>query len=277
MLGGPRLVVALDAEGVCGVQVGRRFGRAQVRSFARSTLAPGALVPGPYEPNLARRGEVLAALGRIHRELGTGRRATLILPDGVARVALVSGDGELEARELARFRLGPRLPFPLEQAVVDGLPVGSGKVLAGAARLPVVAEYESVAEEAGFEPERVELAPLTAVCGLIRGRPSGERGLDVVLGDVAFGLVVRDGGTLASYRSRRLGAGPGAWARLALELDREARLAGTGASPMVRVVGPGATEAAAALAAVGYRASPGWPGVAGPAELAQAAWLGGVA
>lgn len=270
-------MVAFDAEAVRVAQLASRLGRLRVVSFARAALAPGALVPGPFEPNLARRGEVLAALGRIQRDLGRGRRARLILPDGVGRVALVAGESSLEPRELARFRLGPGLPYPVEEAVVDGLPVGGGRLLAGAARRKVVAEYESVAAEAGFEPERVELAPLTAVSGLLRGRPANERGLDVALGDVAFGLAVREGGTLEAYRSRRLGTGPGTWPRLVRELDREARLAGSSASPVIRVVGPGSEQAAAALGAAGYRARTGWPDLDRAPGMDDVAWLGGVA
>jgi len=53
-----RVLVAVDATGVAGAAVSGGPGGARIRSYARATLAAGALVPGPVDANVVRAAEV---------------------------------------------------------------------------------------------------------------------------------------------------------------------------------------------------------------------------
>lgn len=273
------LVVAFDACSVSGAAFSRGFGRRRLRAVARESILEGALVPAPLETNLRRPDDVRAATARVARELGTsGQQACLLLPDGIARTVLLEPPRGVEARDYARFRLGPRLPYPDSEASIDVLPVGGGRFLAAAVRRSVAEEYEAVAAEAGFEQCRLDLAPLAAVAGHLRR--GGGRGseVEVILGDVALSLAVYRDGELRGFRCRRRDAGADEARRVAEDVERTALFAGDGDAPALRIIGTGAASLAAELgragrsAEVGPAASP--QGL--PAEAAELSWLTGV-
>jgi hypothetical protein len=211
-------------------------------------------------------------LETVHREIGgNGRRACLVLPDGVARIALVEAPGGVAPLEYARFRLGQSLPFPPSEALVDGLRSGRERVLAAAVRRRVVRGYEEAAAAAGFTQQRVELAPLAAIAALLPRTPSG-RSVVAVLGDAAFCLAAFAAGALVAFRNRRRDADDEEPARLALEIDRTAALAFEGEPERILVVGVGARRLVSGLRALGRPAEPGWDGSNG--EACESAWLG---
>src|SRR6185295_11676252 len=114
-----RVLVAIDATGVAGASVSGGPGAPRIRSYARAALSAGALVPGPLEPNVARTAEVREALGEVAGALDGGRGPVcLILPGGVARTALLEVAAGVTAREFARYRLTPGLPYPPDEALV---------------------------------------------------------------------------------------------------------------------------------------------------------------
>jgi type IV pilus assembly protein PilM len=101
---------------------------------------------------------------------------TLVIPDAAVRVLLLDFDslpGRLaEALPIVKFRLKKLLPFDADDAMVSYQVMSSSRsvvrVLAVAIPQDVLAEYESVAREAGFEPGSVlpsTLASLAAVEG----------------------------------------------------------------------------------------------------------------
>src|ERR1044071_876697 len=107
---GKRVLIALDESGVSGATVSGGSGAPRVRAFARSPLAAGALAADPLEPNVVRPLEVTQALREVAGALEVGRsRVVLILPDGIARTALVELSGGVAPRELARYRVTPGL------------------------------------------------------------------------------------------------------------------------------------------------------------------------
>src|SRR5207247_3756011 len=101
-------------------------------------------------------GEALESLRRL---LGSASGATLVLPDGVARVLLLDTPDRGDDRDYVRFRLAASLPYPADEGASDVLRLGRARALEPAVRRSVGAEYEQAAASAGFAQERVDLAP----------------------------------------------------------------------------------------------------------------------
>jgi hypothetical protein len=244
---------------------------------ASAHLADGALVPSAFERNLLRPEEVRDALREVaapaHK---AGARPTLVLPHGVARLALLDLPRGAEPLEYARFRLAagePRLPA---DAVVDYLSVEPGRVLAAAVRREVVAEYEEAAAAAGLGRGRVDLAPLAAASAvLVQCRAWPGPAVAVVLGDVACSFLAWAEGRLRGARVRRRDPGPGEAERLRAEAGRTAVAAGMAADAELLVSGSGARGVLDHLAAAGLAArlfAPG-EGVGPLREAAHRPWL----
>jgi hypothetical protein len=268
---GTRLYLAFDASAVTAAALGEGLGGRRARAFARAPLPPGALSPSPSGPNLLRADEVRAAVRRAAD--GLGRRARLVLPDGVARVALVDLPEGAEPREYVLFRLAPSLPFPATEAIVDALPASGRRVIGAAVRRATVAEYEQAAAGAGLDVDEVHLAPLVVLAGLMR---TGARdAVHAVLGDVAMCLAAFRGGAPVALRSRRRDRSTGEASRLRLEASRASAVAGDGwVAAQLVVSGAGAAHLRDELGGEGAGR-----GLEGPGEwpdAAEAAWLGGL-
>jgi hypothetical protein len=269
-------VVAFDASAVGGAVVSRGWRGPRAGPVLRVPLAEGALVPSAFDPNLGRADDVRAALARLRRALGGGRRgAILVLPAGCARLALVEPERGADPREYARFRLTSSLPYAAADALVDVLPVGAGRFLAAAVRRSVVEGYEAAAAAAGFGQERVDLAPLAAVAA-IRPRAAVGSAVVVILGDVAVSFAAFRDGALRAFRGRRRGTGPSEAAWVLAEARRTAGTAGDGAGFRLVIMGSGARALVEELTAQGRQAelgaalADGGPGE----ETAEACWLG---
>jgi hypothetical protein len=269
-------LVALDAASISGASLSRGLAGTRIRSVARLDLAPGVLVPSPTENNLLDADSIRETLGRLLEAIGGVREgATLILPDGVGRGIVFEAVGGVAPVAQARFRLAPGLPYAVAEALVDVRSLGGGRFLAVAIRRRVVEGYEALAESVGMLVERVDLASMAALEGLLR-LPTPDSTVDLILGDTAVSLVAHLGGSLRVFRSRLRDAGPEEADRLLGEVLRTATLAGDGVSPRVRVVGPGATGLARAMSERGARAEPGWraEGFGLPVDAVELAWLG---
>jgi hypothetical protein len=271
-----RVLVAIDATGVAGAAVSGGPGGPRIRSYARATLAAGALVPGPIDANVVRPAEVQRALGEVAAGLEGGRGpVSLILPGGVARTALLEVAAGVTAREFARFRITPGLPYPPDEALVDVLPLDGGRILAAAVRRSVVEGYEAVAGAAGLDVERLDLAPLAALSALAREPHGTAVSVDVILGDHALSLAAWQGGALHLFRTRLRESGPREPQWLGREVDRTAVLAGNGSAPRIRAVGPGAVELLRVWSDEGRTGEPGWRAEGAlPVAAAELAWLG---
>ena len=145
-------------------------------------------------------------------------------------------------------------------------------MVGAAVRRATVAEYEQSASGAGLEVDRVHLAPLVALEGLMR---AGARdAVHVVLGDVALCLASFRGGGPAALRNRRRDRSAGEASRLLEEASRAAAAAGDGVGPVRLVLsGAGAAGLRRELGVEdvgrGLEAPGDWP------EAAETAWLGG--
>ena len=269
---GTRLYVGFDASAVTAAAVSEGLGGRRARGFARAPLGPGALAPTAAGPNLLLGDEVRAAVRRAASGLDAGR-ATVVLPDGVARIALLDLPEGADPRDYVRYRLAASLPWPAAEAVVDVLPARRGRVVGAAVRRSTVAEYEQAVLGAGLAVERVHLAPLVALEGLMR---SGTRdALHAVLGDVALCLATFRGGLPVGLRSRRRDPSTVEASWLREEAARAAALAGDGAGSLPLVLsGREASrlrrELGAETAGRGLQGPGEWP------DAVEAAWLGGL-
>jgi len=275
----PPVLIAFDADSVAGARLVRGFGGRRLQSSARVVLTPGALVPSPHEPNLRLPDEVGAALAQVARTLAaTGARVRALLPDGIARVALLpADDGAVDPAEYARYRLASSLPYPVREAVVQAERVGEGRVLAAIASRTVIAEYEGALSSAGLVSATVDLTPLAALGALrddIRGLPAAAL---IVLGDTAYSLALHVGRRLRVVRNRRRDRTGDEASRLAREVERAALLCSFADRVPVRLVGSGACLLAREMTAAGVAAELGWRLDSGglPLEAAELAWLGG--
>src|SRR5258706_3930427 len=105
------VLVAVDATGVAGASVSGGPGTPRIRSFARAPLPPGALVPGPFDPNVVGGPEVQRALSEVAAGMEGGRGpVALILPGGVARTAPLDVPAGGTAPQVARHRITTGLP-----------------------------------------------------------------------------------------------------------------------------------------------------------------------
>jgi hypothetical protein len=275
---GAQYVVALEPSSVAGAAVSRGLGSPRIRSFARAPLPPGALSVSPFEDNVAQVDEVRAAVQRVASALGAaGARVLVVLPDGLARMALLDVPADAAADRYARFKLAGGLSYPAGDAVVEVLPAGRGRVVAAAVKRAVVESYERVVQQAGLRQDRVDLAPLAATAALSQDEVDSVSAVDVILGESAVSLVARLEGSLRAFRNRRRDPGDGEPERLYLEALRTAILAGDGARPpRVRVLGPGAPALVRRWREEGVDADLGWrlAGPEGAPDASELAWLG---
>lgn len=275
-LQGTRLVLAFDASGVSAARVSWGRSGPRVEACALVPLVPDALRPSPFEPNLARPEEVREALRELRRALGDPERGTtLVLPSAVARTVLLEPPADAAPRDYARFRLAQSLPYPSSEALVDVVPLGQGRVLGAVVRRTVVASYEEAAAAAGWKQERLDLAPLAALDGLMRRPPEGGDGVDVILGEAGFSLAVFRDGAVRAFRSRLRDRDEGDADRIQAEGERTAAAAGL-RSPRFRVVGPGARSLIHAMSFRGLSAVAAWEGPQDgmPVEACELSWLG---
>jgi hypothetical protein len=276
-LGQAPVRVAFDATAVVGARGGRGLRAKRLVSFARVPLAEGALVPSGHERNLVRPEEVRDALAQVASTLDASRDPiAFLLPDGVARVVLLDAPDHVRPEEYARYRLTSGLSYPAREAVVQAEAAGAGRILAAVAWRPVIAEYEEVVRAAGLKQDRMDLAPLAGLHALRRSAARSGAGVDVVLGDAAYALALRDGDALQVVRNRRRARDDDEPRRMALEVERALRTRGLEGRPTVRVVGPGATGLVRELALGGHAAEPGWVMDGGglPVEASEVPWLG---
>jgi type IV pilus assembly protein PilM len=160
----------------------------------------------------AGRAAVVAALRKALEAVSLrSREVTLIVPDAAVRVLLLDFDElpakPVEALPVVRFRLKKLLPFDADDAAVSyqvmATAKGSLQVLAVAMPRQLLADYESVVREAGFEPGAVLPSTLAALAGL----PEQEEPVLVVnAGRDGVTTAIVKAGVLLLHRTVDLGA-----------------------------------------------------------------------
>jgi type IV pilus assembly protein PilM len=170
----PRVAVEIRAEGVVAARAEGPDG--PLLAVARVILSADALSPGLKVGNVSGRAEVLSAVGKALEAVADkahGREVTLIVPDAAVRVLFLDFEalpaGAKEAMPLVRFRLKKLIPFESDDASVSyqlmSAAKGTVRVLAVAMPREVLAEYESLVRDAGFEPGAVLPSTLAALAG----------------------------------------------------------------------------------------------------------------
>jgi hypothetical protein len=185
-------------------------------------------------------GDSADAVSRLSRELkAPSAHATLLLPLGACFPSIVdvSAAGrppgtEVEEADLVRFRLAPLLPFPIALSEVRAersASTGGGAVLAQAILKTTIAEGEKVMATLGFH--RVHVT--SALSAAVRGLPPRPGTVDLVFGDSACAIAVRDArGLIGAIHLRLLVEGDDRGQR---SIDEALRA--TSAVSVIRVLG----------------------------------------
>ena len=172
----PRLACELRPGGVVAARAETAAGL--LTGVSGVEVAAEALAPGLKAGNFADRSAVVAAVRRALEAVGgnarSGSAVTLVVPDATVRVILLDFDTlpskPAEAMPVVRFRLKKLLPFEADDAAVSYQVMSSERglvrVLAVAMPAEVIAEYEAVVREAGFEPGAVLPSTVAALAGL---------------------------------------------------------------------------------------------------------------
>jgi type IV pilus assembly protein PilM len=210
----PRLAVEIRPEGVVAARA--EDAQAIVSAVAKAAPYGGTAVPvlaGDAVTTAAQAGrrETIAAVKKALEAVALKeRQTTLVLPDAAVRVLLLEFEQlpakPVEALAVVRFRLKKLLPFDADDAAVSYQVMSSGKnivrVLAVAVPKEVLAEYEAMVREAGFEPGAVLPSTLAACAGL----PEMDAAqLIVNAGETSITTAIVQGGVLLLHRTVDLG------------------------------------------------------------------------
>lgn len=184
-----------------------------------------------------------AGLTSVLSTLGNPRMATaLVLPDGVARTALLDVPPATVVSEYVAFRLGSMLPYPVSEAIVGFRRIDGRRVLGAAMRRDIVAGYEALVRSVGVDVAAVEFAPFVALAPLQRATQGIDFAASVHVGDAVSSIALLRRGALLAFRSRRRASGPGEHERVREDVLRLAAAAGFAGRPRVLVVGSGGRE-----------------------------------
>jgi hypothetical protein len=257
----PRPLVGIEVhEMALGVvKIRRERGGAVIEAIVEQPLPPGVVAPSISVPGVREVDAFEAALHQALERAGAlgERRVSLVLPDMVARVAIL-GEGEVTlsrgvpADDVLRFRLKDRVPFDIRDARLSCVPAGgvsngSGWVVAAALR-EVLDGYEATCADLDLEVGRVELSGLALLRGLMRSSPSGDW-LLVQWAGTCVSLFLWREGVLALARTVAGAAGPTEVVRevASTVLYHRERLGGQLTGAALRVVGHSLEETQALL------------------------------
>ena len=218
----PPIAVEITPDRILGVRLGqeKKNGGLTLQCVASASLPEGAIEPSLIKPNILAPEPVSLALETVLSSIASGeRRISLLLPDQVARVAIL-GFANLprtrpEVLDLVRFRMAKSLPFKSEAAAVDLMLLGGGgggpstagtSVLAAFINRPVLEQYEDLLIRKGYWPGLVGLTSIE-LCNLFRDRlgasPGGDK--DVLLMNITrheMTLLIFRGPELIFYRCK---------------------------------------------------------------------------
>lgn len=173
----PEVAVEITPDRVTAARVTRerRTGRLLLNGVETTTLPAGCIEPSLVKPNILAPEPVTHAIEAVLSKVGAGgQRISLLLPDHVARVAIL-GFSTLprtrrELADLVRFRMTKSLPFKPQDASMDFMVLGSGggtvtassafSVMAVFMHRAVLEQYEGLLVSAGLWPGLVGLTTI---------------------------------------------------------------------------------------------------------------------
>jgi type IV pilus assembly protein PilM len=169
----PRLACEITLPGVVAARQENALDSAAITAFA--PLLAGSVAPGVKTPNFPHRERVVAALKQaLDQVVERDRKVTLVIPDAAVRVLLLDFDSlpekAAEALPIIRFRLRKLLPFEVDDAAISYQVMTRQhdlvRALVAVTPREVLAEYESVVREAGYEPGAVLPSTLCALAAI---------------------------------------------------------------------------------------------------------------
>jgi type IV pilus assembly protein PilM len=183
----PRPMVAIEfsATNVTVVRLAANGSSPALAGFATEPLPAGSLKPALNTANVVDRTAVLDALRRACDGAGVrAGHAAVVVPDPVGKVSLLRFEQvpakTADLTELIRWQVRKSVPFPIEDAQ---LTFAQGAIVDGArefvvvlARRDIIAEFETLARDAGVAAGVVDLATFNLVNAALAagGTPSGD-------------------------------------------------------------------------------------------------------
>jgi hypothetical protein len=171
----PLTAVEVRPRGIGVVRLTRQGNALALAAAAAQELPEGVLMPSMTQTNIADPDAFRRVLGAVLERAGalSAGRVALVLPDPVARIALVPAAEARAARhgeteELLRYRLRKSVPFEIRQTRL-AWSSGEPEWLVAAIYQPVLDEYESACRSFGLQPGLVELSGLALFEGGARG------------------------------------------------------------------------------------------------------------
>ncbi len=204
----PPLAIEIGLDRVAGARWTRTGG---LDGYSVQALPPGALVPSAVETNIVNPATLKTAIAAVCSALrAKDESVALILPDPVIRVFIQHFDefprSKEEADPMLRWKLKKSVPFEVDETLISYMrqaPRESGvDVVTALARLRIIREYESLAEEAGLHPGVVLSSSLAAIALVEEHRAVL---LARVSGTSLTTAIVREG-VLCGYRCTELPA-----------------------------------------------------------------------
>jgi type IV pilus assembly protein PilM len=174
----PSLAIEITPERVAAARTGRARG---LDGFAVETLPAGALMPSAVDPNFVNPTVIRSAFTNACSRLrAKDESVALILPDPVIRVFIQHFDefprSPKDAVPILRWKLKKSVPFEADETLISFMrqaPREDGiDIVTALARLRIVREYESLAEESGLHPGVVISSSLSAISLLDDSRPT---------------------------------------------------------------------------------------------------------
>jgi hypothetical protein len=205
----PLIAVEVRAKGLGVVRLVRQGLALAVGSAAALDLPAGTLGLSMSQANVLDPAAFRQYLKAVLERAGVlaGGKIALVLPDPVARVALIPA-AEVKGRaaeidEILRFRLRKAVPFDVRDAQVAHTHVGTGEgamVMVAAILKPVLQGYESACRDLGLHPGVVEIAGLALFEAALRQQGRGDR-IIVNWDDGYVSILLSRGGVPALIRT----------------------------------------------------------------------------
>jgi len=177
----PLVAVEVRPRAIGVLRLVARGGQRAFGAAASLELPEGALRLSMTESNLADAPAFRQALRAVLERAGVlgGARVALVLPDPVARIAILPA-AEVKGRpaemeQLIRFRLKKAVPFEVKDARIGFRRDVTGQVIAVAALRAVLDPYEAECRALGLEPGLVELSGLALLEAVEASRPAPDR------------------------------------------------------------------------------------------------------
>jgi type IV pilus assembly protein PilM len=186
-----------------------RFNGNSVDEFTVEMLPPAALVPSAVEVNMINLSALKTAMANVASRLrARDQDVALILPDPVIRVFVQHFDefprSPQEAIPMLRWKLKKSIPFEADETVISYMrqPARAEGVdiVTALARLRIVREYESLAEDASVFPGVILSSSLAALALLREDKAT----LLARVSGIALTTAIVRGGVLCGYRCTEL-------------------------------------------------------------------------